>query len=115
MAPLALHRDTWATNLYAQINWWTPVFPVESSRTMNLYPDLWAKPVPKDSEIFDLPRTMARGGEKMVAMRASDAVTPATYEVDTRSSLPAVLATEEVCYFPRHHPPARVVTHRVIT
>src|SRR3546814_11946323 len=86
MAPLALHRDTWATNLYAQINWWAPVFPVESSRTMNLYPDLWAKPVPNDSESFDLPRTMARGRENMVAMRASEAVPHATAEVDTRSS-----------------------------
>src|SRR3546814_1772858 len=66
---------------------------------MNLYPDLWAKPVPNDSESFDLPRTMARGRENMVAMRASEVVPHATAEVGTRSSLPVLIAPGEICAF----------------
>ena len=29
-----IHRDTWGTNLYQQINWWAPVSNVEEKNTM---------------------------------------------------------------------------------
>jgi hypothetical protein len=28
------HRDTWSSNVYAQINWWTPIYPVTPGRTI---------------------------------------------------------------------------------
>jgi hypothetical protein len=115
MAPLALHRDTWATNLYAQINWWAPVFPVEPNRTMNLYPDLWATPVPNDSADFDLPRTMVRGRENMASMRASEVVPQATTDVDTGSSLPVLIAPGQIFAFSGQHAHASVVNNSDVT
>lgn len=115
MAPLALHRDTWATNLYAQINWWAPVFPIEPNRTMNLYPELWTKPLPNDSADFDLPRTMARGRENMAAMRANDIVPHATVQMDTRSALPVLIAPGEICAFSGQHAHASVINNSDFT
>ena len=33
-ARLGLHRDTWSSNVYAQTNWWTPIYPISQGRTM---------------------------------------------------------------------------------
>ena len=35
---LGYHRDTWASNIYAQTNWWTPILPITRERTIALYP-----------------------------------------------------------------------------
>src|SRR3546814_3060061 len=82
---------------------------------MNLYPDLWAKPVPNDSESFDLPRTMARGREHMVAMRESEVVPHATDEVDTRSSLTVLIAPGKICAFSGQTAHASVVNRSDFT
>ena len=49
------HRDTWGTNLYAQINWWAPVYPITEERTMALYPALWNRALRNSSASYDLP------------------------------------------------------------
>ena len=53
-ATVRFHRDTWGTNLYAQVNWWAPVYAITAGRTMALYPQLWAKPLRNSSPGFDL-------------------------------------------------------------
>jgi hypothetical protein len=45
------HRDTWGTNLYAQVNWWAPVYPITAGRTVALYPTLWSRPVANTSAL----------------------------------------------------------------
>jgi hypothetical protein len=39
------HRDTWYSAPMCQINWWLPVFDIESGRSMALHPRYWAQPV----------------------------------------------------------------------
>lgn len=51
---IRFHRDTWGTNLYAQVNWWAPVYPITAGRTVALYPTLWSKPVANSSADFDI-------------------------------------------------------------
>lgn len=53
-APLDTHRDTWASNLYEQVNWWAPVYDIDESATMELYPGLFETAVPNTSEDFDI-------------------------------------------------------------
>ena len=48
------HRDTWGSNVYQQINWWAPVFPLESDRTIVVFPGYWARPVANNSATWDL-------------------------------------------------------------
>lgn len=53
-ATIAFHRDTWGSNLYAQMNWWTPVYPIDAGRTFAIFPDLWGRPVQNTSRDFNL-------------------------------------------------------------
>ena len=50
------HRDTWGSNVLAQINLWGPVFPVEPGATMVIWPMLFGRPVPNTSADWDLER-----------------------------------------------------------
>ena len=50
------HRDTWGSNLMAQINLWGPVFPLEPGATMVIWPELLEHAVPNTSADWDLER-----------------------------------------------------------
>ena len=62
---LAPHRDTWGSNVQAQVNWWAPVFPVDAGRTIALWPDLFDQAVPNTSAEWDYEALIAsrRRGE----------------------------------------------------
>ena len=47
------HRDTWGSNVMAQINLWGPVFPLEPGATMVIWPTLFGRPVPNTSADWD--------------------------------------------------------------
>ena len=49
MRDLPAHRDTWGSNVHAQINWWAPVWPVRADRTIGMFPALWNVPVSNTS------------------------------------------------------------------
>ena len=49
MRDLPAHRDTWGSNIHAQINWWAPIWPVTTDRTIGMFPALWNVPVPNTS------------------------------------------------------------------
>ena len=49
MRDLPAHRDTWGSNIHAQINWWAPVWPVTPDRTIGMFPALWSVPVANTS------------------------------------------------------------------
>ncbi len=50
------HRDTWGSNLMAQINLWGPVFPLDPGATMVLWPGLFDRPLANTSADWDLER-----------------------------------------------------------
>ena len=50
------HRDTWGSNLMAQINLWGPVFPLDPGATMVIWPTLLDRVVPNTSVEWDLER-----------------------------------------------------------
>lgn len=43
------HRDTWGSNVDAQMNWWTPIFPITVDRTISFAPDRWNRAVANSS------------------------------------------------------------------
>ena len=53
--PLSIHRDTWGSNIYSQINWWAPIYTLNKFNTMSLYTDFWDKSLSNDSRTFNLP------------------------------------------------------------
>tara|TARA_B100000989_G_scaffold251019_1_gene198965 strand:+ start:458 stop:1294 length:837 start_codon:yes stop_codon:yes gene_type:complete len=44
------HRDTWASNLQEQINWWFPLNETDSSNTIYICPDFFSKPLKNNSK-----------------------------------------------------------------
>lgn len=50
------HRDTWGSNLMAQVNLWGPVFPVEPGATLVIWPELFERAAPNGSAEWDLER-----------------------------------------------------------
>jgi hypothetical protein len=47
------HRDTWFSAPQQQLNWWLPVYEVESENTMAFHPQYFDRPVPNSSSGYD--------------------------------------------------------------
>ncbi len=48
-----LHRDTWYSAPACQINWWIPIFPLESENAMAFHPRYWSQPVQNNSNGYN--------------------------------------------------------------
>ncbi|MEM8753712.1 MAG: hypothetical protein AAGF90_12115 [Pseudomonadota bacterium] len=107
-APLAFHRDTWGSNLYAQVNWWAPVYPIEAGRTVALYPELWERSVKNTSADFDLPgviegrRTRSNG-----KVFADEAIPHLAEPLDPALAVPLVVEPGDLLAFSGAHAHAR--------
>jgi hypothetical protein len=103
------HRDTWGTNLYAQINWWAPVYPISERRTMALYPALWQRTLRNSSASYDLQALV-----KLVAEKGRDSITgemavPELLEsIDPAQAIPVVIEPGSVIVFSSAHAHAGV-------
>lgn len=47
------HRDTWYSAPLSQLNFWMPVFDVESGNSMAFHPRYWNKPVKNSSQTYN--------------------------------------------------------------
>ena len=47
------HRDTWYSAPPCQVNWWMPIFEIESGRSMALHPRYWKQPVRNSSSNYN--------------------------------------------------------------
>jgi hypothetical protein len=48
-----LHRDTWYSAPQCQLNWWMPLYNLESAQSMAFHPRYWSEAVPNGSENFN--------------------------------------------------------------
>lgn len=47
------HRDTWYSAPHSQLNWWTPIYPLDPENSMGFYPRYFAETVENNSEIYN--------------------------------------------------------------
>ena len=47
------HRDTWYSAPFCQINWWMPIYPINSENCMALHPGYWDRPVRNGSSQYN--------------------------------------------------------------
>jgi hypothetical protein len=47
------HRDTWYSAPFSQINWWLPVYEVQSENVMAFHPRYWTQPVKNGSRDYN--------------------------------------------------------------
>ena len=92
---LPAHRDTWGSNALAQVNWWTPVFPVDAGRTICFWPDRFTLPVANTSAAWDY--------ERLLACRRSGAPYPllpeASADIPLADARPLVIAPGDLLAF----------------
>lgn len=92
---LGFHRDTWASNVYSQTNWWTPIYPITSGRAIAFYPQYWGQPLKNTSAGWDL--------EEVKAGRIAAIVPEPTEPVDTSSELRIVIEPRDLLCFSGTH------------
>ena len=51
---IGIHRDTWGTNIFQQINWWAPINSLDKSNTLIFYPEYFNKPIKNTTSSWDL-------------------------------------------------------------
>ena len=97
---LGVHRDTWGSNVYAQTNWWAPIYPITAGRTIAFYPAYWSHPIGNTSASWSLEKVRA-------ARRAGDNSVPLVPElvepVDTASELRVVMEPGDLLCFSGAH------------
>ncbi|MDA9409910.1 hypothetical protein [Bradyrhizobium sp. CCBAU 45384] len=47
------HRDTWYSAPPSQINWWLPIYEIESDNAMAFHPSYWSRPVKNSSSEYN--------------------------------------------------------------
>jgi hypothetical protein len=47
------HRDTWYSAPFCQINWWMPIYEVNSENCMAIHPEYWSRPVLNGSSRYN--------------------------------------------------------------
>ena len=90
------HRDTWGSNLMAQINLWGPVFPLEPGATMVIWPTLFDRAVPNTSAKWDLDRLRAAPGRYPLLPEVDGPLDPAP-------ELPVLIAPGDLLCFSGAH------------
>jgi hypothetical protein len=48
-----LHRDTWYSAPFCQINWWMPIYEMNSENSMAIHPHYWSRPVRNGSSQYN--------------------------------------------------------------
>lgn len=115
MATVGFHRDTWGTNLYAQVNWWAPVYPITAGRTFAFHPALWAQPLANSSAEFDMAEAMRLVRENKPSLKRGDIVPIPLAPVDPEGARPVVIDCGSIIAFSSQHAHAGVPNHTGLT
>jgi len=51
--PLHPHRDSWYASPLCQLNWWLPIYDIESESSMAFQPHYWSQPVRNSSSSYN--------------------------------------------------------------
>jgi len=55
------HRDTWYSPPMCQLNWWLPIYPIESENSMAFHVKYWHKPLRNSSHEFNYQQWVETG------------------------------------------------------
>jgi hypothetical protein len=96
---LGFHRDTWGSNLLCQANWWLPLRPLTSERTIAFYPEYWSKRLANTSANWSLAEVV----ERRRAGKPVGLVPEPAEPVDTSSELRMVIEPGDLLCFSGAH------------
>lgn len=93
---LPAHRDTWASNIWAQVNWWTTLYPLSSSHTLVIWPDAFDCPVVNTSNRWNYEHLM-NGGDPTYPLL------PEALDAPTGCAFPIVIEPGDLLAFSGAH------------
>jgi len=114
-ATVGFHRDTWGTNLPAQVNWWAPVWPITEKRTFAIHPALWDVPIENNSAGFDLADVMQRLRTAPETLGPGQLAPLPLRPVDADDGVPVVIEPGEIIAFSSAHAHVGVPNHTGLT
>ena len=115
-ATIAFHRDTWGSNIYAQTNWWAPIYPITTGRTVALYPDLWQRPLLNSSADFDMRAILQRSHrDGRNAVDADEAIPHLLEAIAAQEGIAVDIAPGSLLAFSGAHAHAGVGNHTGLT
>ncbi len=114
-ATVRFHRDTWGTNLYAQVNWWAPVYPITAGRTMAMYPQLWSQPLRNSSPGFDFAKVLEQSRSGVNVAATDGGIPKLLEEVPAALGLPVTIDPGTVIAFSAAHAHTGVPNHTGLT
>jgi len=97
------HRDTWGSNLYAQLNWWAPIYPLAPNRTFSIAPQYWAQPVGNTTRGFDMRRAIRVAANPGLKASVSDIVPVMTSPYPYADSVSVLIQPSEILAFSAQH------------
>lgn len=115
IATVGFHRDSWGTNIPAQVNWWAPVWPITAGRTFAIHPRLWDVPIANDSPDFDLADVMERVRTAPETLGPGQYAPRPTQPIDPAGGVPVVLEPGEIIAFSSAHAHVGVPNHTGLT
>jgi hypothetical protein len=114
-ATVRFHRDTWGTNLYAQVNWWAPVYAITAGRTMAMYPQLWSQPLQNSSADFDFSQVLEQSRAGVNVSATDSGIPQLLEEVPAALAIPVTLEPGTVIAFSAAHAHSGVPNHSDLT
>ncbi|MBU0603354.1 MAG: hypothetical protein KKD25_13240 [Gammaproteobacteria bacterium] len=115
-ATVGFHRDTWGSNLYAQVNWWGPVYPVSAGRTFALYPSLWDRALDNGSATFDMAAVLERSHSLgRLSVGADEAIPHLRETLPDGLAQPVLIEPGNILAFSGAHAHAGVGNHTGLT
>lgn len=66
------HRDTWYAAPMCQVNWWIPIYDIQSTNAMAFHPRYWGTPIRNDSNKFNYYEWNKMRGPQIVLQTKED-------------------------------------------
>ena len=114
-ATVAFHRDTWGTNLYAQVNWWAPVYPITAGRTFAFLPELFGQPLKNNSSEFDIVALMERNRGRGLPVGEGEMVPQLQEQIDLSIAQSVTISPGELIVFSSQHAHVGIVNSTGLT
>ncbi len=103
-AAIGHHRDTWGSNLAAQINWWAPLYELEEERTIAFYPYYWSHPIGNNTDTWRFDEYLEKRKLALAERRSAYPSAPSPTEaIDESGVVKVVVKPGDVLNFSSAH------------
>ena len=116
---LPLHRDTWASLVMQQLNWWTPLLDIDENRTLAIYPSYFAKELPNTTNSWSLSTLKEKRRAKIpypqLPQLSMEKISKAELESIEHDKQPIVIRPGDVMVFSGQHLHGSVINNTGLT